>query len=162
MIKYHHPENCVRACQDDYPGHCKSIVYKPDVFTMDAGTCTLWTETLEEYLHQCTLHSGSLNENSYCMDPNYSNGQRCSGYRQTGCQFEEGLVGELKDILEETECRRACEEPGLCEYYVYDKDQKICYFYETWRHDCQKIVGPPDDFYPESCLRSMTNTTMEN
>jgi len=154
VIKYHHPENCVRACQDDYPGHCKSIVYQPDHYNMTTGRCVLWTETVGEYLHQCNMHSGSIQENSYCEDPTYYNGEICSGYRNTGCHFAtNGLVGELKDILEESECRRACELPGLCNYYVHDKDNDICYLYEWSQHNCQGIVGPPDPDVDPRCLR---------
>ena len=83
-------------------------------------------------------------------------------YRHTGCQFAaNGLVGELKDILEETQCRLACAEPGPCEHYVYNKDTEMCFLYEGYRHHCRAIVGPPNDNYIYTCLVRFNETMVD-
>merc|ERR1712110_145891 len=151
------PHSCSQLCRDDYYNDCNSIVFHPnDANNNLAGNCTLWRQTVEEYVGNCTQHSGQCATNR-CYN-NLNERSSCEAFRFTGCQYPEadadGILGNIQD---EDKCEHLCFDDGPCHHYEYRPQTKICILYNNqngFHPNCPKIIGPSVNFI-DDCLKNM-------
>ena len=66
-FEYYDPRQCATVCQEDYAGHCQTIVYDKKSRNEMLGTCSLWSMTGVEYQEACASHFGDYKVEE-CID----------------------------------------------------------------------------------------------
>jgi len=146
---------CQKHCEIEEECQFYSFHHRP---TQNVD-CHLFREPFSAYINHCNTRSGPPDDvPSSCLTPKENS---CEIEQQENCVMYGQVIESDLDSPSVEICAALCKtNEARCKYWEWDKESKLCSFYDSIDKQCNIIHGPRDG-EPGDCSTDPTTATTE-
>merc|ERR1712064_62374 len=132
--------DCEQSCYKDIESNTKNCWYF--IYNKESGRCAKYEYELAVFDHTCLRIGGPPlpNVNNCDREGNHN----CLNMIETNCKYTNPLPGALENIGTASKCQEKCVENPRCVFFVFNREEEICYLYSSTAKNCTHVRGPPE------------------